>query len=74
MVVNNWERETLLRKQIERLSEEFRGIFGLETIARYVHESLESLEGSRVQDFIPIFVDRFARERLQALASQKAES
>jgi arsenate reductase len=71
MVVNNWERETLLRKQIERLSEEFRGIFGLETIARYVHESLASLEGSRVQDFIPIFVDRFARERLAALAQSE---
>ena len=45
MVVQSWEREALLRKQIGRLSEELRGIFGVEAIARYVHESLESLEG-----------------------------
>jgi protein-tyrosine-phosphatase len=71
VVVQNWERESLLRRQIEQLSNEFRGIFGLETVACYVHESLDSLEGARVKDYVPIFVNRFARERLRALAQAK---
>jgi protein-tyrosine-phosphatase len=61
----------ILRKQIELLPGELQGIFGVETIARYVHESLASLEGSRVRNFIPIFADRFARERLRALAQSE---
>ncbi|MCC6178436.1 MAG: arsenate reductase ArsC, partial [Chloroflexi bacterium] len=70
-MVVNFEREQLLRRAIERLAEEFRGIFALETIDRYVRESLQALEGSRVTDFIPIFVHRFTRDRLRSLA--KAE-
>lgn len=69
MVVNNSiERELLLKREVARLADEFRGVFGSETIDRYVRESLDALEGSRVTDFIPIFVHRFSRERLRALA------
>ena len=53
---------------IESLAEEFRGIFSLETIERYVDESIDRLSGARVVDFIPLFVNRFARDRLHALA------
>jgi arsenate reductase (thioredoxin) len=55
-------------RSIEQLAEEFRGTFSLETIERYVDESIERLSGARVVDFIPLFVHRFARERLRALA------
>jgi arsenate reductase (thioredoxin) len=58
-------------RSIERLSEEFRGIFSLETVERYVNESIDKLSGARVVDFIPLFVDRFARERLRALAQSQ---
>jgi arsenate reductase (thioredoxin) len=58
-------------RSIERLSEEFRGIFSLETVERYVNESIDQLSGARVVDFIPLFVDRFARERLRALAQSQ---
>ena len=69
MVVNsNVEREFLLKREAARLTDEFKGVFGAETIDRYVRESLDALEGSRVTDFIPIFVHRFSRERLRALA------
>ena len=37
-----------------------------ETIERYMAESLEA-SGSRLKDFVPLFVHRFARERLRAL-------
>jgi len=57
-----------LDRGIESLSEEFSGIFSRETIERYVQESLEELPQARFQDFIPLFVHRFARERLRALA------
>jgi arsenate reductase len=71
MVVQNWEREELLRKQIERLAQEFRGTYGVETVSRYVRDSLDSLEHARVRDYVPIFVERFARERLRALAQSE---
>jgi arsenate reductase (thioredoxin) len=53
---------------IEALHEEFRGIFSLETIERYVNESIDRMAGARVVDFIPLFVHRFSRQRLRALA------
>jgi arsenate reductase (thioredoxin) len=53
---------------IEALHQEFRGIYSLETIERFVDESIDRLSGARVVDFIPLFVHRFARERLRALA------
>jgi len=52
---------------IAELAEEFRGIFSLETVERYVDESIDRMAGSRVVDFIPLFVHRFTRERLRAL-------
>jgi arsenate reductase len=55
-------------QSIESLHEEFRGIYSLETIERFVDESIDRLSGARVVDFIPLFVHRFARERLRALA------
>jgi arsenate reductase len=55
-------------RSIESLHEEFRGIYSLETIERFVDESIDRMAGARVVDFIPLFVHRFARERLRALA------
>ena len=57
-----------LEKGLERLTEEFDGVFSSETIDRYMAESLEQIGSARVENFIPLFVDRFARERLRALA------
>jgi arsenate reductase (thioredoxin) len=60
-------RQTFTRS-IEALAEEFRGIFSLETVERYVDESVDRMSGARVVDFIPLFVHRFSRQRLRALA------
>jgi arsenate reductase (thioredoxin) len=60
-------RQTFARS-IEALAEEFRGVFSLETIERYVDESIDRMSGARVVDFIPLFVHRFSRQRLRALA------
>ena len=56
-----------LSRDIEKLGEEFTGIFSLETIERYLAESLDQFADARVQAFVPLFVNRFARERLRAL-------
>jgi arsenate reductase (thioredoxin) len=57
-----------LDRGLESLVDEFRGHFSRETIERFVQDSLEGLPAARVQDFIPVLVHRFARERLQAFA------
>jgi arsenate reductase (thioredoxin) len=52
-----------------RLQDKFEGIFGPETIERYINDSLDQLlPNSEVVGFVPIFVERFAKDRLRALA------
>jgi protein-tyrosine-phosphatase len=56
-----------LEKDLDSLTEEFAGVFSTETVERFMAESLQALAGSRLKDFVPLFVHRFARERLRAL-------
>ena len=59
----------LIRTAAARLQEKFEGVFGPETIERYINDSLDQLlPSSEVVSFVPIFVERFARDRLRALA------
>jgi protein-tyrosine-phosphatase len=57
-----------LERGLESLEDEFAGVFGPETIERYMAESVEEVGSARVKNFVPLFVHRFARERLRALA------
>ena len=56
-----------LERGLEKLTAEFAGTFSAETVERYMAESLQALQGARFEDFVPLFVHRFARERLRAL-------
>jgi arsenate reductase (thioredoxin) len=56
-----------LQKGLDHLTAEFAGTFSAETVERYMAESLQALAGARLKDFVPLFVHRFARERLRAL-------
>ena len=56
-----------LTKGLDSLAKEFEGVFSRETVERFMAESLEALSGARLKEFIPLFVHRFARERLGAL-------
>ena len=52
------------------LSEEFRGVFSCESVARCVEESYDRI-GDRPTvgpNFLPVIIERFARERLWAVA------
>ena len=51
-----------------RSEEEFAGIFARETVERFMAESLAQIGPARIENFVPLFVHRFARERLRALA------
>jgi arsenate reductase (thioredoxin) len=55
----------------ESLKEEFEGVFSVETIERYIGESLDLLGSSRINVFVPVLAHRFARERLTALAQTR---
>jgi arsenate reductase (thioredoxin) len=59
----------LIHTSAVRLQDKFRGMFGPETIERYINDSLDQLlPNSEVVSFVPIFVERFAKDRLRALA------
>jgi protein-tyrosine-phosphatase len=62
------EQQVLINHSISDLEDQFRGVFGRETVERYVLDSLTRLQGARVKQFIPLFTSRFAKERLSALA------
>jgi arsenate reductase (thioredoxin) len=68
------ELTPLLRYCLEttaaQLSDEFRGVFSPETVRRYVEASYEQI-GDRPTvgpNFLPVIVERFARDRLWAVA------
>jgi arsenate reductase len=59
--------EELVRHTSQALATEFEGTFSAETITRFVTESLADVGNARVKNFVPLFVYRFAKERLRAL-------
>ena len=61
-------RAEMVTHVCRQLSDEFTGVFTPETVQRFVDESFESLSSSRVQVFVPLFIHRFAKERLHAVA------
>ena len=58
----------LISRVAARVREDFTGIFGPETVERFIADSYSSLSRSKVQSFVPLFVERFTRDRLRALA------
>lgn len=68
------EMRPLIKGVADRLHSDFSGIFASETIQRYMAESWDSLQGAKVAAFIPLFLERFTRERLRALARVEGKS
>ncbi len=51
------------------LQREFEGVFGVETIQQLLETSYDQVAArARVSTFLPLFAERFARQRLRALA------
>jgi hypothetical protein len=53
--------------EIENIKAEYGGVVSEASIDLVAGESLQKLAGSRVPQFVPLFVGRFTRERLQEL-------
>jgi arsenate reductase len=58
-----------LRKAAARLAQEFAGTFNQETIERFLEASYDEFaDRATVANFLPLFAERFARQRLHAMA------
>ncbi|MFD1930881.1 MULTISPECIES: arsenate reductase ArsC [Nonomuraea] len=58
-----------------RLAEEFTGTFGTETIERFLHTSYDQFAiHGKIPNYLPLLAERFARQRLHALARVEGHS
>jgi protein-tyrosine-phosphatase len=63
------DQRLALRTAASRLAGEFVGVFGTGTVERFLHGSYDQFaERSTVPRFLPLMAERFARQRLTALA------
>jgi protein-tyrosine-phosphatase len=63
------DQDLALRSAAVRLQEEFAGIFGVETIQLFLTSSYDQFAGrATTVAFLPMMAERFARQRLKALA------
>lgn len=63
------DHQLALRTAATQLQDEFSDTFGVETIAQFLHSSYDQFAGrATVAKFLPLLAERFARQRLNALA------
>jgi len=63
------DQQVALKHAATRLTRDFDGTFNTETIERFLHASYDQFAGrATVANFLPLLAERFARQRLQALA------
>ncbi len=65
----NLDQQLALKSAAARLAEQFDGIFGPETIERFLTSSYDQFASrATATNFLPIMAERFAKQRLNALA------
>jgi arsenate reductase (thioredoxin) len=63
------DQQLALRTAARRLADTFTGVYGAETIERFLESSFEQIAaGGALPDYLPLLAERFARQRLHALA------
>lgn len=63
------DQQLALKTAATRLQTEFTEVFGTETIQRFLHSSYDQFAGrATIARFLPLLAERFARQRLHALA------
>ena len=63
------DQQLALHIAATRLAEEFDGIYGTETIERFLHTSYDQFAtAASIPNYLPLLAERFARQRLRALA------
>jgi len=69
------DQQHLINTVAARLEPHFAGTFGPETIERFVHDSLELLlPSAKIATYLPLLAEKFARQRLNALARLDASA
>jgi arsenate reductase len=69
------DQNLALKVAAERLHREFAGTFGTETIERFLHTSYDQFASrAAVPNFLPLLAERFARQRLKALAKVEGKA
>ncbi|WP_255620923.1 arsenate reductase ArsC [Pseudonocardia sp. DSM 110487] len=63
------DQQLALTTAASNLARQFDGIFGRETIERFLHSSYDEFAiRAAVKNYLPLLAERFARQRLRALA------
>ena len=63
------DQQLALKAAAVHLADEFTGTFGAPTIERFLHSSYDQFAGkATLTNFLPLLAERFARQRLRALA------
>jgi protein-tyrosine-phosphatase len=63
------DQQVALKSAATRLTNDFADTFGVETIERFLHSSYDQFAGrATISNFLPLLAERFARQRLHALA------
>jgi arsenate reductase len=69
------DQRLAMKTAASQLQREFDGVFGVETIERFLHSSYDQFAGrATVPRFLPLLAERFARQRLRALAKVEGKS
>lgn len=69
------DRELAMKAAATRLHREFADSFGAETIERFLNSSFDQFAArATVLNFLPLLAERFARERLHALAKVEGKA
>jgi protein-tyrosine-phosphatase len=67
------EEIQLIRSSAASLQRDFDGIFGVETIERFMTDSYARLANARVRAYVPVLAERFTRDRLRAVAKNEGK-
>ena len=59
----------MVESEVRTIKAEYRGLVSEESIDSLADQSLQRLAGSRVPQFVPLFVGRFTRERIKEMVS-----
>jgi arsenate reductase (thioredoxin) len=63
------DQQYALRSAARNLGDQYSGVFGAETIERFLYSSYDQFASvATVPTFLPLLAERFARQRLRALA------
>lgn len=69
------DQQLAIKTAATRLEKDFADMFGVETIERFLHSSYDQFANrASIPNFLPLLAERFARQRLHALAKVEGKS